>query len=192
MSFGGSSQRDRIERARLKLFKRMIDRGGKAKEMIVDNWRFEGKWIREVKNNLEHNGIKEWEIEVMDLKELEKRIKIRKQLEWVKGIEAKRSLRWYGLVCNVAKGERKWLSEEKDRVMKRYWSGVMEYRLGKGEKVCQCGMARIEDWVEHYLNFCERTKWWREQFAITSDDRVEEILINKGEALVNLERWRIE
>ena len=49
---GWSSRMERIDFARLRVAKRMIDRNGKAKESIVKGWSLEGHWIREIKENL--------------------------------------------------------------------------------------------------------------------------------------------
>ena len=60
----------RIVRARLTLAKRMIDRGGKARESIVEGWRVNGKWISELRRSLVEEGIREEEFEEMEMKEL--------------------------------------------------------------------------------------------------------------------------
>ena len=41
----------RVVRARLTLAKRMIDRGGKARDSIVEGWRVNGKWISELRRS---------------------------------------------------------------------------------------------------------------------------------------------
>ena len=59
---GWSKQKERIDFARLRVAKRMIDRNGKAKERIVKGRSLEARWIREVKENLRRYGIGEDEI----------------------------------------------------------------------------------------------------------------------------------
>ena len=59
-------QKERIDFARLRMAKRMIDRNGKAKESIVKGWSLEERWIRKVKENLRRYGIGEDEFEELE------------------------------------------------------------------------------------------------------------------------------
>ena len=61
-------------RARLKLTKKMIDGGGKARQSIVEGWRVNGKWISELRRSLVEEGIREEEFEEMEMKELLRRL----------------------------------------------------------------------------------------------------------------------
>ena len=64
-----SGHRDRVERARIKLLKRILDRESKCKESIVDSWNSGVRWIVEVKENLRRNEIGIEKIEVLSTKE---------------------------------------------------------------------------------------------------------------------------
>lgn len=185
---GFSSQSDRVERARIKLFRRMIENEGKTKKTIVENWAMDGGWIREVKENLRHNGILEEEVKEMDIKEVERRIKERRKEEWRQGVQAKSSLKWYKKIVEKGKSNGVWMSEEKDRIMKRFWCGVMERELRECT-VCDCEERRGVDRVEHWLRWCGATEWWRREYDVDNME-VDEILSDRGEALMELEKWR--
>jgi len=54
---GVSGQKVRIDRARLELFKSMLDRGGKGNDSIVKCWGGDSGWLRKVKISLGRFGI---------------------------------------------------------------------------------------------------------------------------------------
>ena len=58
----------------MRVAKRMIDRNGKAKESIVKGWSMDGRWIREVKENLRRYGIGEDKFEELEWKELNRKM----------------------------------------------------------------------------------------------------------------------
>ena len=161
MEMGWSSQRERIEKARLKVAKRMVERRGKARESMVKGWKEEGRWIKEVKENLRRNEIGEGEFEEMDWKEIEKRINKRRKKDWWEGVNKKTSLRWYGRWREKDQRMVEWESSKEDRIQKRYWSGTMEYRIGKEKNRCTCIRGRKEEEVEHLVKRCSRTEEWR-------------------------------
>mgnify|MGYP000241734625 CR=1 FL=1 len=133
-----SGQRDRVEKARIKLLKRILDRESKGKLSVVESWNSGARWIVEVKENLRKNNISVEELEDMSNKELEKKIKDRKRKDWWKGIEEKRSLKWYGRIERLGKAGKEWESDVEDRRMKRYWCGAMEHIMKEGVWRCMC------------------------------------------------------
>ena len=50
----------------LKLAKRMIDRGGKVRESIVEGWKVYGKWISELRRSLVEEGVREEEFDEVE------------------------------------------------------------------------------------------------------------------------------
>ena len=82
-----------------------------------------------------------------------------------------------------------WESNKTDRIVKRYWSGVMEFRIGCETERCACVRKCEESEVEHLLRRCVRTGDWRRDWRIGEGDEVETIL-QRGDALEDLESRR--
>ena len=106
-------------------------------------------------------------------------------------MEKKNSLRWYRRICERNLNGRSWRSDEKERVMKSYWSGVMDHRIGEEER-CLCVKKDKEDRVEHFLRQCVRTEQWRKDWNVKETDGIVKILTEEGEALLDLDRRRLE
>ena len=186
---GVSCQKERVDRVRIRMAKRILERGGKMREEIVKNWNSGFAWIKELRNNIRWIGIQEEEFEEMELKEINKAMRVARNRDWEEGMRGKRSLRWYGMICEKGLNGRSWRSEEVDRVTKRYWSGMMEHRI-RVEEVCDCGETEGMESVEHFLRRCYRTKEWRKDWNVREDEEMVEILTERGEGLMDLERRR--
>ena len=102
----------------------------------------EGRWIREVKGNLRRYGIGEDEFEELEWKELDRKMKDWKERDWQDGVRSKKSLCWYGRWRKKERGLMNWESNKTDRIMKRYWSGVMKFRIGCETERCACVRKR--------------------------------------------------
>ena len=70
-----SGQKDRIDRARLKLFKSILDRGGKANDFMVERWGDDSGSVRKVEISLGRFSICENEVEEIEFVDLERCVK---------------------------------------------------------------------------------------------------------------------
>ena len=77
-------------------------------------------------------------------------------------MNSKKSLRWYGEMHDRGWKIRNWRSTEEDRIVKRYWSGVMEHEV----KRCDRCVTSRDSGVEHLLKECRKTEWWRRKYGI--------------------------
>ena len=57
---------------------------------------YEGVWIKEIKNNIKRNGIKDYELEDLRSRDAEKRINERRNRDWWEAVNSKKILRSYG------------------------------------------------------------------------------------------------
>ena len=77
---------------------------------------------------------------------------------------------------------RNWKSTEENRIVKRYWSGVMEH------EVARCVMSQ-DSRVEHLLKECTETEWLRRKDGIDEDMDMVDVLRTE-EAIAEIKWWR--
>ena len=121
----------------------------------------------------------------MRSRDAEKRINERRNKDWWEAVNSKRSFRWYGEMHDRGWRMRNWRSTEEDRIVKRYWSGVMEHKVTRCDR---CFMSR-DSRVEYLLKECTETEWWRRKNVIYKDKDMVDVL-RMEEAIAEIERWR--
>ena len=82
-----SVQRDRVEKVRMKIAEKIVDRDGKRKESIIEAWNRKSRWIKQVKQNLEQNGIGILRGEDIGMAEIDRRISRRRDRDWRRGVK---------------------------------------------------------------------------------------------------------
>jgi len=152
---GSSSFKDRVDRARIRLSKRMLDAWDVRRDMMVKCWGTTGTWMNDVRDSLDRFGVSGTEFEEDDIRDIEKRIKDKRKQWFQEALESRSSLRVYRMVWEKGLMLKDWGMESHDEILKQYWSGAVFYLVKKHLEIeGRCGICG-EDWDrDHWLQSC--------------------------------------
>ena len=142
---------------------------------------------------MEEVGIGEEQLEEMEKKEVRKLCRDRNNSEWRRGMEEKRSLKFYRNWKKRMGKMRRWRSGRKDRIVKMYQSGsiLTRSRMGETEEEKRCTECGVKEDLEHLVMSCRRFSRLREEEGVNGRN-MEEILFGGYEDfLMRLETERL-
>ena len=189
---GSNTQRGRDRESKLVLLNHILTKTVKLKRLVEVNRGREVTWIEKCERYLKEVSLSWEELEMMEAGEVKSWNREVCEKEWRIGMEEKSSLKFYrGWKKRLKKGRER-RSERRDRVVKRFQSGVW-LRIWNGGERRTCSTCGVKEDEEHILRFCERTASLRRTFGVERETSMEDILFGGfDDYLVEVEGiWRV-
>ena len=185
---GYSSHLYRDMKLKLTMLHHALQNTNRLRNIIIREWQLTSNgnnWIKVCKVYLKDIGINLDQLEEIERKVLEKKIKQIEKKAWKEELNSKSSLQYYKQVKKDIKEERMWKNSQDETVIRLFQSGsiLTKDKVGKSDNEKKCSICHETETLYHLVKSCNKFENLRLNYDIKMEDNMEDILqLNNNDA----------